>query len=55
MCKRFRLRDGFGYDYKLAMNRIVNAIAPTRVCDLGGWTDTWFAGHGAVLDVATYP
>ena len=55
MCKRFRLRDGFGYDYKLAMNRIVNAIAPTRVCDLGGWTDTWFAGHGAVLNVATYP
>ena len=32
-----------------------NAIAPTRVCDLGGWTDTWFAGHGAVFNIAVYP
>ncbi len=36
-------------------NRIVNAIAPTRICDLGGWTDTWFAGHGAVFNIAVYP
>jgi D-glycero-alpha-D-manno-heptose-7-phosphate kinase len=35
--------------------RTINAVAPTRVCDLGGWTDTWFAGHGAVLNVAVYP
>lgn len=34
---------------------IVNAVAPTRVCDLGGWTDTWFAGHGAVFNIAVYP
>ena len=25
--------------------RIVNRVAPTRICDNGGWTDTWFAGH----------
>ena len=37
------------------MSRTVNAVAPTRVCDLGGWTDTWFAGHGSVLNIATYP
>jgi D-glycero-alpha-D-manno-heptose-7-phosphate kinase len=33
----------------------INAVAPTRVCDLGGWTDTWFAGHGTVLNIAVYP
>ena len=37
------------------MDRVVNAIAPVRVCDLGGWTDTWFAGHGTVLNIAVYP
>lgn len=35
--------------------RVVHASAPVRVCDLGGWTDTWFAGHGAVLNVAVLP
>jgi hypothetical protein len=25
--------------------RIVNSVAPTHICDNGGWTDTWFAGH----------
>lgn len=33
----------------------INAIAPTRVCDIGGWTDTWFARSGAVLNIAIYP
>jgi D-glycero-alpha-D-manno-heptose-7-phosphate kinase len=37
------------------MKRIVNSVAPIRVCDLGGWTDTWFAGHGKVLNVGVYP
>ena len=37
------------------IKHIVNAVAPTRVCDLGGWTDTWFAGHGAVFNIAVYP
>jgi len=30
-------------DQKGKRLRIVNAIAPIRICDLGGWTDTWFA------------
>jgi D-glycero-alpha-D-manno-heptose-7-phosphate kinase len=35
--------------------RVVNAVAPIRICDLGGWTDTWFAGHGRVLNLAVEP
>jgi D-glycero-alpha-D-manno-heptose-7-phosphate kinase len=34
---------------------VVNAVAPVRICDNGGWTDTWFAGHGQVFSVAVYP
>jgi len=37
------------------MLRIVNSVAPIRVCDLGGWTDTWFAEYGRVLNIAVYP
>ncbi len=37
------------------MERIVNTVAPIRICDLGGWTDTWFAVHGTVLNLAVYP
>jgi D-glycero-alpha-D-manno-heptose-7-phosphate kinase len=33
----------------------VNAIAPIRICDIGGWTDTWFAGHGNVFNIAVSP
>jgi len=36
-------------------SRCVNAIAPIRICDIGGWTDTWFAKNGAVLNFAVYP
>ena len=35
--------------------RIINATAPIRICDLGGWTDTWFAGRGTVLNMGVYP
>lgn len=35
--------------------RIINSVAPMRVCDNGGWTDTWFARHGQVLNIAVYP
>jgi D-glycero-alpha-D-manno-heptose-7-phosphate kinase len=31
---------------------IVKAQAPNRVLDFGGWTDTWFAGSGYVLNFA---
>ena len=37
------------------MKRILNAVAPIRICDLGGWSDTWFAGHGQVLNLGVYP
>jgi D-glycero-alpha-D-manno-heptose-7-phosphate kinase len=35
--------------------RIVHAAAPIRICDLGGWTDTWAARHGTVLNIAVQP
>ncbi len=35
--------------------RIVNSVAPMRICDNGGWTDTWFARHGKVFNIAVYP
>ncbi len=37
------------------MTRTVVATAPVRIADLGGWTDTWFAGHGAVCNLAVEP
>jgi len=37
------------------MQRIINAVAPIRICDLGGWTDTWFAEYGTVLNIGVYP
>jgi D-glycero-alpha-D-manno-heptose-7-phosphate kinase len=33
----------------------VTVTAPVRICDCGGWTDTWFARHGAVLHLAVWP
>ena len=33
----------------------ITASAPVRVCDHGGWTDTWFGGPGRVLNVAVAP
>jgi D-glycero-alpha-D-manno-heptose-7-phosphate kinase len=33
----------------------IRVTAPVRICDCGGWTDTWFAGRGAVLSVAITP
>ena len=35
--------------------RILNSQAPIRICDNGGWTDTWFARHGRVLNIAVSP
>ncbi len=34
---------------------IITATAPIRVCDCGGWTDTWFARHGRVFNIAVQP
>lgn len=36
-------------------DRIIDSSAPIRICDLGGWTDTWFAKHGRVLNIAVAP
>jgi D-glycero-alpha-D-manno-heptose-7-phosphate kinase len=33
----------------------IHSAAPIRICDIGGWTDTWFAGHGAVFNIAVRP
>jgi D-glycero-alpha-D-manno-heptose-7-phosphate kinase len=35
--------------------RIINSVAPIRICDNGGWTDTWFAGYGAIFNIGVYP
>ena len=37
------------------MTTWVRVRAPVRVLDAGGWTDTWFAGHGAVCHLAVDP
>src|SRR5580700_9607280 len=34
---------------------VIEASAPVRICDIGGWTDTWFGGPGRVLNVAVRP
>lgn len=35
--------------------KVIHAQAPLRVNDIGGWTDTWFAKEGNVLNVAVGP
>jgi D-glycero-alpha-D-manno-heptose-7-phosphate kinase len=35
--------------------RIINSVAPVRICDNGGWTDTWFAEQGAIFNIGVYP
>jgi D-glycero-alpha-D-manno-heptose-7-phosphate kinase len=35
--------------------RVINSVAPIRICDNGGWTDTWFAGYGRVFNIGVYP
>jgi D-glycero-alpha-D-manno-heptose-7-phosphate kinase len=34
---------------------IVNSVAPIRISDIGGWTDTWFAEHGRIFNIGVYP
>jgi D-glycero-alpha-D-manno-heptose-7-phosphate kinase len=33
----------------------LKSLAPARICDNGGWTDTWFARHGQVFNIAISP
>jgi D-glycero-alpha-D-manno-heptose-7-phosphate kinase len=35
--------------------RVINSVAPIRICDNGGWTDTWFAQYGKVFNIAVSP
>lgn len=37
------------------MTRSVTIAVPVRVCDVGGWTDTWFAERGRVCSLAVGP
>ena len=34
---------------------MIEASAPVRICDAGGWTDTWFGGPGRVVNMAVTP
>ena len=36
-------------------SRIINSVAPIRICDNGGWTDTWFAEYGKIFNIGVYP
>ena len=38
-----------------AFPRLIHARAPLRINDIGGWTDTWFAKEGWVLNMAVVP
>ena len=35
--------------------RVINSVAPIRILDNGGWTDTWFAEHGRIFNIGVYP
>ncbi len=37
------------------MIRTYHSRAPIRVCDNGGWTDTWFAKRGRIFNIAVSP
>ncbi len=34
---------------------VINSVAPIRICDNGGWTDTWFAEHGKIFNIGVDP
>lgn len=36
-------------------DRLIHARSPLRINDIGGWTDTWFAREGWVLNLAVAP
>ena len=33
------------------MSDIIFSRAPVRICDIGGWTDTWYCPNGAVFNI----
>lgn len=42
-------------EHSRVLRQVVNSVAPIRICDNGGWTDTWFARYGRVFNIAVYP
>lgn len=34
---------------------MITATTPVRICDLGGWTDTWFGAPGLVVNLGVDP
>lgn len=54
-CLIFNTRKRTALLVENSMKTLVNAVAPIRICDIGGWTDTWFAEHGAIFNIAVYP
>ncbi len=40
---------------KRPLLRVINSVAPIRICDNGGWTDTWFAEYGKIFNIGVYP
>jgi D-glycero-alpha-D-manno-heptose-7-phosphate kinase len=42
-------------DFRGVRLRIITATAPIRICDNGGWTDTWYARRGKVFNIAVRP
>jgi D-glycero-alpha-D-manno-heptose-7-phosphate kinase len=41
--------------YSGGVHAVIEASAPVRICDNGGWTDTWFGGPGRVVNIAVTP
>jgi D-glycero-alpha-D-manno-heptose-7-phosphate kinase len=39
----------------MGVQSVIEASVPVRICDIGGWTDTWFGGPGRVLNIAVSP
>ena len=35
----------------MSLSNIIFSRAPVRICDIGGWTDTWFYPKGAVFNI----
>jgi D-glycero-alpha-D-manno-heptose-7-phosphate kinase len=34
---------------------VIEVSVPVRICDIGGWTDTWFGGPGRVVNIGVGP
>jgi len=51
----FALSKGLSSTPMNAVPHKIIAVAPIRICDIGGWTDTWFAEHGNVFNISVSP